>query len=54
MRKDKLPCGCVSEHGAERWLHLCDQHQAEYDERHRQAAKDLAERRARDEAIAGI
>jgi hypothetical protein len=49
VKKEKFPCGCIASRERELWLHLCDEHQQEYDQLHRQAAKDLAERRARDE-----
>lgn len=59
MKTLKHDCGCISEHGdRERWMSLCDQHQAEADETHaRWAAEHRASRREIDEynrAAAGL
>lgn len=45
MRTYRQPCGCVAERDRERWVELCPQHRAEFDERHRRHADELRARR---------
>lgn len=49
MRTERHKCGCVSELGCERWVRLCEKHQAEVNELRQRAAEDYRIRYPKEE-----